>query len=321
MINKKYKVALFILLALIAVVALTVFLHDKNVAILNPKGVIADKERGLMIIAAVLGLIVILPVFAMTAIIAWRYRESNTKAKYSPELDGNKFAELTWWAIPSVIIFTLSIIAWNSAHALDPYKPLASNTKPLNIQVVALNWKWLFIYPEQNIASVNHLQIPVNRPINFRITADAPMNSFWIPQLSGQIYAMPGMSTQLHLQANQSGTFNGFAANISGKGFAGMTFKTKSTSQKYFKRWIRKVKRSSNQLSQSSYDQLARPSEYNKPKYYSSIQNGLYDEIMMKYMMPMNTLNHNSMNDTPNNYQTDSSSTDMNHMHMHGMRM
>ncbi len=293
--SKKYKVTFLILLALAAIVALIVFLHDKNIAILNPKGLIATKERGLMVIAAGLGLIVIIPVFIMTALIAWRYREGNTRAKYSPDLDGNKFAEITWWAIPSVIIFTLSIIAWNSAHALDPYKPLASNVKPLNVQVVALNWKWLFIYPEQNIASINYLQIPINRPVNFKITADAPMNSFWIPQLSGQIYAMPGMSTQLHLEASQSGTFNGFAANISGKGFAGMTFKTKATPKKDFNIWVNKVKKMSRPLNQASYNELAKPSEYNKPTYYSSIQKGIYNEIVMKYMMPQPSSSQSNM--------------------------
>ena len=181
-----------------------------------------------MIFAALLSLVVVIPVFAMTIYIVWRYRESNQKAKYSPDWDHNSKVETIWWLIPTLLIVVLSVVTWNSSHSLDPFKPIKSSVKPLRVQVIALQWKWLFIYPEQGVASTNILELPVDRPINFEVTADAPMNSFWIPQLGGQIYAMAGMSTQLHLMASEAGTYAGASANLSGKGFAKMKFDTKA---------------------------------------------------------------------------------------------
>jgi cytochrome o ubiquinol oxidase subunit 2 len=257
-----------------------------NIQVLNTQGHIGDEERRLMYIALLLSLIVVVPVFTLLLVFAWRYRESNKKAKYSPELDQNGAAETIWWLIPSVLILILSVITWTSSHKLDPYKPLASTTKPLKIQVVSLDWKWLFIYPDQHIASVNEVRFPEKTPITFQITSDSVMNSFWIPQLGGQIYAMPGMQTELHLMADKTGQFAGSSANISGSGFAGMTFAAHSLSADDFTKWTQTVQKSASSLTDKTYALLATPSKNNPVTFYASADPHLYDTIMTKYMMP-----------------------------------
>jgi cytochrome o ubiquinol oxidase subunit II len=285
--SKKSKVLYLVLLALGFALLAGWYLRHTSIPVLEPRGPIAQKERQLIIIALLLSLIVVIPVFSLLGIFAWKYRESNTKAKYSPNLDHSRIAETIWWLIPSALILAIAVITWNSSHQLDPFKPLNSSTQPITIQVVALDWKWLFIYPQQNIATVNLVQFPSQTPVDFEITADAPMNSFWIPQLSGQIYAMPGMSTQLHLMANTDGSFHGSSANISGQGFAGMAFIAKASSPDDFKRWVSSVKRSPSHLSQDAYAKLAAPSQSNPVAYYASSAAGLYDNVIIKYMGPM----------------------------------
>jgi cytochrome o ubiquinol oxidase subunit 2 len=262
------------------------YLHRTNIPLLEPRGPIAEKERNLMLFAAALSLVVVLPVFSIAIYIAWKYREGNTGAKYSPEFDHSRLFESIWWLIPTVLIGILSVVAWNSSHTLDPYRPLASSVQPITVDVVALDWKWLFIYPQQEVASVNQLEIPVNTPIDFNITSDAPMNSFWIPQLSGQIYAMPGMSTQLHLSASKAGIYNGYSANISGVGFAGMTFKTNAVSTTQFNYWTYNANWTPKHLTMAAYNQLAKPSENNPVSYYSSVDRNLYTNVIDKYMEP-----------------------------------
>lgn len=280
-------------LVFIAVVLVAVwFLSGKNIAVFNAAGTIAEQERGLIVFASLLSLIVVLPVFALTFYIVWKYRASNKKARYEPEWDKDSRIELLWWGVPLVLIAVLSVITWVSSHRLDPFRPLDSSLKPLEVQVVALQWKWLFIYPEQNIASVNFVQFPEDRPVTFTVTSDAPMNSFWIPQLGGQIYAMSGMSTKLHLMADQPGEYRGSSANISGEGFAGMVFTAKSSTQGDFDEWVRTVKNSPDQLSSPVYEQLAQPSQDNPVTYFGSVKPGLYDEITNKFMIhtPPNSL-------------------------------
>jgi cytochrome o ubiquinol oxidase subunit II len=262
------------------------YLHGKNFAVLNPAGQVGRKERNLMIFTMALGLLVVLPVYVMTFLIAWRYREGNTKAKYSPELSGNRWAEGLWWGIPSVIILVLSVITWQSSHALDPFKPLASNKPPITVEVVALDWKWLFIYPQEGIASVNYVRFPVGTPVDFYITADAPMNSMWIPQLGSQIYAMPGMSTQLHLIADKAGDYAGSSANISGAGFADMRFTASASSQADYDSWVQLARSSSGTLDANAYHQLAKPSVSHTTPMYSSVANDLYSRVLLKYMVP-----------------------------------
>ncbi len=239
-----------------------------------------------MIFASLLSLVVVIPVFGLTFWIAWKYRASNTRARYRPDWDGSRVLEAIWWLVPLVLIMVLSVVTWKSSHDLDPFRPLSSNVKPLTVQVVALDWKWLFIYPEQHIASVNYLQFPVGTPLNFQITADAPMNSFWIPKLGGQIYAMAGMSTELHLMADTPGTFPGSSANISGRGFAGMTFEAKASSGAEFRDWVNMIKRSPRTLDESTYRVLAKPSENNPHAYYTANDHNLYDKVVLQYMSP-----------------------------------
>jgi cytochrome o ubiquinol oxidase subunit 2 len=271
--------------------AITLILLDSNIQVLNPKGEIGFKQRQLIIVATLLMLIVAIPVIVLTFVFDWKYREGSRRAKYTPDWDRSPLIESLWWGVPGAIVVVLAIIAWKSSHELDPFKPLEASAKPLKVQVVALQWKWLFIYPEQNIATVNFVQFPEQTPIDFEITADAPMNSFWIPQLGGQVYAMPGMKTKLHLIANAVGTFKGCSANLSGEGFAGMTFTAKSCSEAEFEHWVALTKQSSNSLDADVYFQLAEPSRDNVVKSYLLLQEDLYDQIVMKYMMPMHVMN------------------------------
>ncbi len=257
-----------------------------TMAILDPKGPIATQERDLIYTATFLMLLIVVPTFILTGAIAWRYRAGNHHAKYTPEWDHNLTEEFIWWAVPSVIVAALAGYAWTSSHDLDPFKPLVSESPPIVIQVVALDWKWLFIYPKEGIASVNTLEFPVNTPVEFRITADAPMNSFWIPQLGGQIYAMAGMTTRLHLMADVPGTYSGSSANFSGAGFAGMRFTAVATSPEEFDNWIASVRTASSSLSLSSYDALARPSHDVPVTYYSSVDPELYTTIVSSFMTP-----------------------------------
>lgn len=282
--NKKYIFAISILLAL-AFLFVTLFVLANNIAVLNPKGIIALKERNLIIFALLLSLLVVVPVFVLTFVFAWKFREGKQE-KYDPDWDHNPLLEAIWWALPGVIILVLAAVTWISTHQLDPSKPLPSSTQPIEIQVVALQWKWLFIYPEQNIATVNFVQFPQRTPINFELTADAPMNSFWIPQLSGQIYAMPGMRTQLHLEASAPGEFAGSAAEISGRGFAGMKFIAKASSVADFDAWMQRVLGFGNTLDVAEYNRLAAPSENNPAAFYASIEENLFNEIIMKFTVP-----------------------------------
>jgi cytochrome o ubiquinol oxidase subunit 2 len=286
--KKKYKIigVAVPVLAFLAVAAW--YLHRTNIPVLEPRGPIAQQEQHLIIITLSLSLIVVVPVFSLLFGFAWKYREGNPKqAKYSPDLAGNRIAETIWWLVPSALILVIGIIIWNSSHALDPWKPLDSSTSPVTIQVVALDWKWLFIYPQQGIASVNFMQIPRQTPVDFEITSDSVMNSFWIPQLGSQIYAMPGMSTQLHLLASSDGNYYGSSANISGDGFAGMNFIAKASSQDDFDRWVNSAKHSPDSLSQAAYAKLAKPSQNNPVAYYASGAPGLYDTIINKYLAPI----------------------------------
>lgn len=266
------------------------YLHRHYVAVFQPRGTLGHQERNLILIGLLLAVIVVVPVYALTIGIAWKYRAGNAKAHYSPDWDHGRLLELTWWAIPGVIILALSVIAWQSAHALDPFKPLGSLDTPINIQVVSLDWKWLFIYPKQGIASVNFVEFPANVPINFDITSDTVMDSFWIPALGGQIYSMPGMSTQMHALADQTGSFSGSSANISGRGFAGMTFTAKAVSYDQFNSWVTAIQKSPQPLTDIAYYRLAEPSQNNPPAYYSHVQNNLFNDIVMKYHSPIQTM-------------------------------
>ncbi len=271
--------------------SVTLLISGCKVAMLDPKGVIAASEKSLLIDSTLLMLIVVIPVVLMSLYFAWRFRESNRKAKYSPGWTHSNTLELICWAVPGVIIVILAIITWVSSHTLDPYRPLDVKGKPLVIQAIALDWKWLFIYPEQQIAAVNFVQIPVNQPVRFEITADAPMNSLEIPQLAGQIYAMAGMRTKLNLMATEDGLYDGMSANFSGDGFSNMRFKVKVTSKKAFQVWVKTMQHSPNQLSIDAYKQLAKPSLAEPVNdipvaYYSSVAKDLFTKVILMYKKP-----------------------------------
>lgn len=260
-----------------------------ELTVLRPKGFIASEQFALMRIAFWLMLIVAVPVFVMTGWFAWRYRASNRRATYKPDWDSNLWAETVWWGVPCVIILILATLAWRSSHDLDPFKALASDKKPITVQVVALQWKWLFIYPDYGIATVNYLQFPEDTPVNFQITADAPMNSFWIPALGGQVYAMSGMETRLHLMASEPGSFAGSSANLSGEGFADMRFTARASSEQEFARWVQFVRRSPNPLSMEAYHRLAKPGT-SKQVGFSVPEKGLFAAIVRQHMAPAHTM-------------------------------
>jgi len=270
-----------------AALAIYFVLSSEYALVAHPRGVIARSELNLIKTIIALMLIVVVPTFILLLITAWKYHAKNTKAQYDPERPHGVFRELILWIIPSIIVLVMAIVTWDATHKLDPYKPLESDVRPLTIQVVALDWKWLFIYPEQDIATVNLVQFPARTPIRFELSADSsPMNSFWIPQLSGQIYSMSGMITPLHIMADEPGIYSGRAAEINGDGFADMTFVVKSTSPSDFDEWIASAKQSPIQLTDDIYDELLKPSINNPIMLYSSVETDLFNKIVMKYMHP-----------------------------------
>ncbi len=260
------------------------FLSGCNMALLDPKGQIGLEQRSLIITAIALMLIVVVPVIAMTFWFAWRYRASNTKATYTPNWEHSNKIEFVVWTIPCIIILILGTITWRSTHELDPRKPIVSSAKPLVIEAISLDWKWLFIYPEQGVATINQIAFPVNVPVQFKVTSGSVMNSFFIPQLGSQIYAMAGMRNQVHLIANEEGNYQGISANYSGHGFSGMKFVAEVTSQQGFEQWLAQAKASPSSLQFADYQQLVKPSQNNPVTYYSSVEANLYDRIVNQFM-------------------------------------
>lgn len=302
--KRKYELAALLLISIAVSLFLLLYPYSINSDVLNAKGIIALKERDLMYISILLMLIVVIPVFILTLAICYKFRASNKKAEYSPEWDHDVLAESIWWGFPFAIVIFLSIVTLISTFELDPYRPLKSSEKPIRIQVVALQWKWLFLYPDEKVAAVNFFQFPEGTPLDFEITADAPMNSFWIPQLGGQIYAMPGMRTRLHLSADEPGEYRGSSANLSGTGFAGMTFIAKAGSHAEYKEWLDSIKNSNQTLDKDTYNALVNPSEYNPVALFSLKDDKLFDQILMKYMMTMGDEMSKSASGTATNKET-----------------
>lgn len=273
--------------------ASTLLLAGCEGGILDPKGQVGVDEKQLIVVATLLMLIVVVPVILMTLFFAWKYREGRTQEIYAPKWSHSNKIELVVWLIPIIIVVILGVITWRSTHDLDPYKPLVHEKEHIVVEVVSLNWKWLFIYPELGVASVNELAFPTDVPVEFRITSDTTMNSFFIPQLGGQIYSMAGMETQLHLIANEAGQYDGYSANYSGEGFTGMKFKAIATPDEAgFDAWVNKLKQSSDILSPATYPQLAKPSENNPVQYFGEVSSGMFHHILHQFM-------HGSMPDMP----------------------
>lgn len=284
---KKKIILISSLLIFLGIVALSIlYISTHSIPVLEPKGIIGKGEKNLLIVTSILMLIVLIPVYLIAIWVTWKYRADNLKAEYKPDWGDSFIAECVWWGVPLLIISFLAVITWTSSHQLNPFRPIDSSEKPITIQVVALQWKWLFIYPESGIATVNYIHIPENVPIEFEITADAPMNSFWIPQLGGQIYAMPAMRSKLHLMANEVGIYRGSSSNLSGKGFAGMYFNVTSLTQEDFDSWLTSAKGSRKALGANEYNLLAQPSENHPIETYRLSKPDLFDIIIGKYMPP-----------------------------------
>lgn len=280
---KKYRVIIAVALWVIALLfGAWLLFRGVNFPVLNPAGEVGMKQRDLMVVAVVMSAVVVIPVFTMLGLFAWRYRAGN-KAKYTPDWHQNNKLEALWWGIPIVIIAILSVITWQTSHSLDPYRPLVSSQKKIEVQVVALQWKWLFIYPELGVASVNELPVPVDVPIHFTLTADAPMSAFWVPSLGSQIYAMNGMSSQLNLIANRPGNYEGYTTNINGEGYAEMKFMTKATPRADFDAWVQSARQSPNMMDEMAYRELAKPGTATATA-YMLMDDQLYDTIVGKYM-------------------------------------
>src|SRR6185312_10224301 len=253
-------------------------------AVLDPKGPVGMQERSIIITATVLMLIVVVPVIALILIFAWRYRASNGKAEYRPNWSHSNRIEAVVWLIPCIIIAALAVITWRTSHSLDPYRPLDSKVKPIRIDAVALDWKWLFIYPDQKVATVNEVAFPANVPVEFHITSATVMNAFFIPQLGSQIYAMAGMQTKLHLIAREAGSYDGLSSNYSGAGFSDMRFKAIATTEQGFRDWLAKAKASAATLDLPTYQALEQPSEKVPVSYYATVAPGLFEDILHKDM-------------------------------------
>lgn len=286
--KKKSSQARSIWLTIVGLVGLGLLvaflLTGTDVALMNPKGLIAGEQRRLLLFATALLLTIAIPSLTIFYFVAWKYRESNEKAHYNPDARHSKLFVLGLWTIPSYIALLMIILLWSATHKLEPQKTIATGTKPLTIQVVAMRWKWLFIYPEQNIATVNFVQVPVDTPVQFEISADeAPMSSFWIPHLGGQLYAMTGHVNRLNLLAEKPGDYPGSSAEINGKGFAGMKFTARASSKQAFDLWVQAVKQSPEVLDATEYQALLAPSENNPSVLYSEADSGLYDTMLMKY--------------------------------------
>ncbi|WP_168012032.1 ubiquinol oxidase subunit II [Halomonas salinarum] len=283
MIRKKY----LRVLSPLVLVSLALFLTGCDSALMDPKGQIGEEQRTLILTAFGLMQIVVIPVIVMTIAFAWRYRRSNKNATYSPDWHHSNKVEAVVWFVPCVIIAFLAVLTWYTSHSLDPHKPLdveEGGQEPMVIEAVSLDWKWLFIYPEQGIATVNEIAFPEDTPVRFRVTSGSVMNSFFIPRLGSQIYAMAGMDNDVHLIADEQGVYPGRSTNYSGAGFSDMTFDAHVGSQQDFEAWVSKVRESSESLTfPEEYYELAAPSEDSEIQYFSEVSPALYESIIKSF--------------------------------------
>jgi cytochrome o ubiquinol oxidase subunit II len=279
----------------LAVLPLVALLSACDRAVLDPAGDIALQQRDIIYISTALMLLIIVPVMALTVVFAWRYRAKNKDATYDPDFDHSTALELVIWSAPLLIIICLGALTWWSTHLLDPFRPLNRiaaekpvdpRVKPLTVQVVSLDWKWLFIYPEQGIATVNELALPVDRPVRFDLTSTNMMNTFYAPTLAGMIYTMPGMRSTLHAVLNRPGRFEGMSANYSGEGFSYMRFALYGVDQGGFDAWAARVKGSGRALDTNTYLALEKPSEKVPPMYFAAVESDLFNRIYNRCVRP-----------------------------------
>ena len=272
--------------ALAAVLIGAAALGGCSEGVLDPKGPIAAAERQILFNSLGIMLAIVIPTILAILGVAWWFRASNTRARYLPDFEYSGRIEMLVWSIPAMTVLLVGGVAWVGSHDLDPLKPIASATKPISVQVVSLDWKWLFIYPEHGIASVNRLTIPVGTPVSLQLTSSGVMNSFFVPQLAGQIYTMAGMTTRLHLQADHPGTYRGLSAQYSGGGFADMRFAVDAVPAAAFAQWIDAARRNGPVLDAQAYAALARPSSAVAPFTYRSVTPDLFGGILSADAQP-----------------------------------
>jgi cytochrome o ubiquinol oxidase subunit II len=265
---------------LAALVLVSLTLAGCNRGILDPVGPVGSAEKTILINSTAIMLAIIIPTMIATVAVAWWFRAGNKKARYRPDWEFSGAIELVVWSIPALTVMLLGGIAWIGSHELDPAKPLKSTVKPLTVEVVSLDWKWLFIYPDEGIATVNQLVVPAGTPVNFRLTSATVWNVFFVPQMGTMIYTMPRMTTRLNLQADRQGVYNGLSAHFSGDGFPGMEFKVHAMPPQQFAAWVQSAKRQGQVLDERSYALLAQPSSYVKPMTYSNVAPRLFEAIV-----------------------------------------
>jgi cytochrome o ubiquinol oxidase subunit II len=283
----------------IALFALVVVLAACNRGILDPVGPVGAAEKTILINSTAIMLAIIIPTMIATIAFAFWFRRGNEKATYRPDWEYSGAIELVVWAIPILTVALLGGITWIGSHELEPSKPLQSKVKPITVQVVSLDWKWLFIYPEQGVATVNRLVIPAGTPVDFRLTSATVWNTFFVPQMGSMIYTMPRMTTRLHLQADRQGVFEGRSAHFSGDGFPGMEFKVHSLPPQQFAAWAASARGGGQVLDARSYPQLAKPSSYVKPMTYSKVDPNLFNAIVTGRAPPTPQLPHNPQAESP----------------------
>jgi cytochrome o ubiquinol oxidase subunit 2 len=265
---------------LLAVLLVAATLGGCTDGVLDPKGPIALAERQILLNALGIMLAIVIPVILATLGVAFWFRASNERARYRPNFTYSGRLELLVWSVPAMTVLLVGGVAWVGAHDLDPGKPISSTVKPVNVQVVSLDWKWLFIYPEQGIASVNKLVVPVGTPISFELTSSSVMNSFFVPQLGSQIYTMSGMATRLHLQADHLGTYAGVSAMFSGDGFPDMHFTVDAVTDDGFAQWVRQTRETGSALDKQAYAGLVMPSKAVAPFTYRAVTPELFSSIV-----------------------------------------
>ena len=248
--------------------------------VLDPHGPVGASEKRVLFDSLAIMLAIVVPTISATFAFAWWFRASNSRARYRPDWAFSGTLELFVWAVPTLVITFLGGIAWFGSHALDPYAPLPSKEKPVEVQVVSLDWKWLFIYPDGHVAAVNQLVIPVGRPVHFSLTSSGVMNSFFVPQLGSQIYTMASMTSQVSLQADQAGTYAGLSAQFSGEGFSDMHFDVKAVPADAYAAWVAATKTTGQPLDATAYAALAEPSKDVRPSTYNAVDPGLFDSIV-----------------------------------------
>ena len=270
----------------LAALALPILLEGCSGGILSPVGPIGSAERTILLNALAIMLAIVIPVILATLAFAWWFRASNRRARYLPTFEYSGRIELIIWSIPALVVFFLGGIAWIGSHDLDPARPLPSSHKALEVDVVSLDWKWLFIYPEQGVASVNRLVAPVGVPLHLRITSATVLNVFFVPRLGSEIYAMNGMASELNLQADEPGVFPGLAAHFSGDGFSDMNFAMQALSADEFSAWATATRAQGSELDDASYRTLLQQTENVKPYTYRAVQAGLFDAILLQKLPP-----------------------------------